>query len=70
LHQERKPEWRRRPTPGNARILRLDDDLGTVEPGKLADFAVLDGDPLQDMAALRRVKMVAKEGQALHRDGM
>jgi imidazolonepropionase-like amidohydrolase len=54
----------------NARILRLKDKLGTLEPGKLADFVVLDGDPLADMAALRRVRMVVTEGSIVHREGM
>jgi imidazolonepropionase-like amidohydrolase len=54
----------------NARILRLDDELGTLEPGKLADFVVLDGDPLRDTTALRRVRIVVKAGRVLHRDGM
>ena len=36
----------------NARILRLDDKIGTIEQGKQADFAVLDGNPLIDTTAL------------------
>jgi imidazolonepropionase-like amidohydrolase len=54
----------------NARILRLEDRLGTLEPGKLADLVVLDGDPLVDLAALRQVRMVVKEGRIVHREGM
>jgi imidazolonepropionase-like amidohydrolase len=32
-----------------ARACRLEDELGTIEPGKTADLLVLDGDPLEDM---------------------
>jgi imidazolonepropionase-like amidohydrolase len=51
----------------NARILGLDDKLGTIEPGKLADFVVLDGDPLADIRALRAVHMVVKEGETAYK---
>jgi imidazolonepropionase-like amidohydrolase len=37
-------------------------DLGTLEVGKLADLIVVDGDPTKDIAATRRVTLVAKEG--------
>jgi imidazolonepropionase-like amidohydrolase len=38
------------------------DLLGTIEPGKLADFVVLDADPLADIANVRRVYRVVKAG--------
>lgn len=38
-------------------------DMGTVEPGKLANFAILDADPAQDLAALRTVTAVVKRGR-------
>jgi imidazolonepropionase-like amidohydrolase len=39
------------------------DELGTLEPGKLADLVVVDGDPLADIEAMSRVVMVIKDGK-------
>ncbi|MFQ6047009.1 MAG: amidohydrolase family protein [Gemmatimonadales bacterium] len=49
-------------TRGNARILGLDDRLGAVEPGLLADLIAVDGDPTADIGSLRRVEFVMKGG--------
>ena len=46
-----------------AELLRMAEQIGTVELGKLADLVVLDGDPLVDISAVRRVHMVIKAGQ-------
>ena len=46
-----------------AEALGKDDILGTLEKGKLADFVVVDGNPLANIAALRNVQMVVKEGR-------
>ena len=35
-------------TATNARIMRVSDDIGTVEAGKLADLIAVDFDPLRD----------------------
>jgi len=38
-------------------------DLGTIEPGKLADLIVVAADPLDDITNLRRLLLVLKEGR-------
>jgi len=38
-------------------------ELGTIEPGKLADLIVVDADPLQDITNLRKLRLVFKEGR-------
>jgi imidazolonepropionase-like amidohydrolase len=45
-----------------ARILQLDNRLGMVKPGFLADLIAVNGDPARDIKALREVKLVMKEG--------
>ena len=52
-------------TANGAALLRLDDSLGTLEAGKIADFVVCDGDPLTDIGVLgepQNVVVVAKAG--------
>lgn len=48
-----------------AELLRMSDQIGAVEPGKLADLVVLDADPLADISAVRQVHMVIKAGQRI-----
>ncbi len=52
-------------TRNNARILRWDADLGTLEAGKLADFVVLGADPSENIANVRQVEVVYKGGVAV-----
>ena len=49
-------------TSGNAHVFHLDDRLGRVAPGFLADLVAVEGDPTRDVSALRRVQMVLKNG--------
>jgi len=46
-----------------ARAMGRGSDLGTIEPGKLADFVILRADPLADAANLREVARVVKGGR-------
>ncbi len=47
---------------GGARVMGRFEDLGTLEPGKLADFLILDKDPLVDIRNTRHIHRVAKGG--------
>lgn len=49
----------------NAEIAGLGDQLGTVEPGKLADLIVTEGNPLEDLKTLRNVSMVVTGGKII-----
>ena len=46
-----------------ARLLAADADIGSLQVGKLADLVVVDGDPLSDIKAARRVRTVIKNGE-------
>jgi len=46
-----------------AEALDMDDKLGTIEAGKIADLIVVEGDPLSDISDLRRVVMVMQNGK-------
>ena len=49
-----------------AEAMRMSDRIGTVEPGKLADLIVVDGNPLEDITILEdrtRISLVMKGGE-------
>lgn len=49
-------------TLNGATVLGRDDELGSVEAGKLADLVVIEGDPTADPARIRNVRLVFKDG--------
>ncbi len=57
-------------TRDGAQLLDLEDEVGTVQPGKLADIVVIRGDPLADMMLLREVEIVIKQGDILRPDSL
>jgi len=46
-----------------AQLLKRDKDLGTIEPGKLADFILVEGDPTKNISDVRKVVTTVKDGK-------
>jgi imidazolonepropionase-like amidohydrolase len=51
-----------------AESLKLANEVGSIAPGMQADIIALEGDPLQDISAVRRVVFVMKGGKAYRND--
>ena len=50
-------------TLNSAKILSLDKDYGTLEKGKVADFIVLDANPVQNISNTQKINTVYKAGK-------
>ena len=55
-------------TLNGARVLGIEDRLGTIDVGKVADLAVMEGDLMTDESAITNVSMVFKDGRGYSTD--
>jgi len=51
--------------PNAARYVGMADQIGTLEPGKLADIILLDGNPTLNVYEMLKTKVVLKEGKVV-----
>jgi imidazolonepropionase-like amidohydrolase len=45
-----------------AKLLRVEDKLGSIEAGKFADLIAVKGNPIEDISILKNVEVVMKDG--------
>lgn len=51
-----------------AELLGADADIGSIEPGKYADLVILRANPIEDIANLRQIEYVIKDGKIIYAD--
>ena len=52
-------------TLNTAKLLKIDDKLGTIQAGMLADLVAVKGNPIDNIALLQEIKFVMKNGQVV-----
>jgi imidazolonepropionase-like amidohydrolase len=45
-----------------AKLLRVEDELGQIKPGMLADIIAVQNNPIQDISTVKNVSFVMKDG--------
>jgi imidazolonepropionase-like amidohydrolase len=48
-----------------AKLLKIDNKLGTVTQGKLADLVAVKGNPLDDISLMEKIDFVMKDGKVV-----
>jgi imidazolonepropionase-like amidohydrolase len=48
-----------------ATYLGMADTIGTIQAGKIADLVIVGGDPLNDIASLRDIRLVVRDGEVV-----
>jgi imidazolonepropionase-like amidohydrolase len=51
----------------NAKIIRMEDQLGRIRPGLLADLVAVEGDPTKSIESMRNARFVMKDGVIVKR---
>jgi imidazolonepropionase-like amidohydrolase len=51
-----------------SRLLGVEDELGSITEGKLADIIAVNGNPLEDISILSHVRFVMKDGEVYRND--
>lgn len=54
-------------TANGAKWLKMQADFGTIASGRRADLIIVDGDPLKDVTAVRKIEVVVKDGRVVFR---
>jgi imidazolonepropionase-like amidohydrolase len=53
-----------------ARLLRIIDTVGTLEPGKAADLLVVEGNPMDDICVMQTAVKMVVQGGVVRRDDL